>query len=145
MLLAMIASAVLVFSVVLIHYELLRAVSAWLPHIALPPRPRILVVIAVAFAAHTIEVWLYAMAYYLLSDHFGIGHFGGQFQGDFSEYLYFSTVTYTTVGFGDVYPLGALRLMAGVESLVGLLMIAWSASFTYLAMERFWDLHGPRA
>ena len=33
------------------------------------------------------------------------------------------------------------RLIAGVEALTGLLMIGWSASFTYLEMERFWR-HG---
>jgi hypothetical protein len=32
-------------------------------------------------------------------------------------------------------------MIAGVEALVGLLMIGWSASFTYLMMERFWPEH----
>jgi hypothetical protein len=51
-------------------------------------------------------------------------------------------VTYTSLGFGDVYPIESMRLISGVEALTGLLMIAWSASFTYLAMEQFWTLHG---
>ena len=34
--------------------------------------------------------------------------------------------------------------MAGIETITGLMMIAWSASFAYLAMEKFWGLHGPR-
>ena len=29
-------------------------------------------------------------------------------------------------------------LVAGIEALTGLLLIAWSASFTYLTMERIW-------
>ena len=33
-------------------------------------------------------------------------------------------------------------MIAGVEALNGLLLIGWSASFTYLAMERYWPLHG---
>ena len=44
----------------------------------------------------------------------------------------------------SVYPLGGLRLMAGIETVTGLMMIGWSASFTYLTMEKFWGLHGPR-
>jgi hypothetical protein len=36
-------------------------------------------------------------------------------------------------------PDGVLRLLAGVEALNGLLLIGWSASYTYLAMERFWN------
>ncbi|MFT5782459.1 MAG: hypothetical protein ACI9EB_001852 [Pseudomonas sp.] len=31
-----------------------------------------------------------------------------------------------------------MRLIAGVEALNGLLLIGWTASSTYIAMERFW-------
>jgi hypothetical protein len=36
-------------------------------------------------------------------------------------------------------PGGPLRLMTAVEALHGLLMIGWTASFAYVAMERFWE------
>jgi len=38
-----------------------------------------------------------------------------------------------------VVPTGDLRLVAGVEALNGLLLIGWSASYTFIAMERFWQ------
>ena len=50
-------------------------------------------------------------------------------------------MVYTSVGFGDILPQGHLRLIAGVEGLAGLLMIGWSASFTYLMMEKLWLDH----
>lgn len=56
--------------------------------------------------------------------------------------LYFSAETYTSLGYGDVVPGGALRLLAGMEALNGLLLIGWSASFIYIAMERFWGDDG---
>jgi hypothetical protein len=31
-----------------------------------------------------------------------------------------------------------MRLLAGMEVLNGLLLIGWSASYTYISMERFW-------
>lgn len=141
-LLAFTVSIVLVLLVVLIHYEVLRYTSILLPHLHIPPRQRILAVIFAAFFAHTIEIWLYAMVYYLLADHFGIGGFGGLLEGNFADYLYFSASTYSSLGYGDIYPIGGIRLMAGIETLVGLMMIGWSASFTYLTMEKFWSLHG---
>jgi Ion channel len=144
MLLALLVSTVLVLIVVLIHYEVLRFTSVLLPRLAIRPRQRILVVILAAFFAHAVEVWLYAIVYYFLVDDAGIGRFGGTFQNHFSDFLYFSTATYTTLGYGDIYPTGDLRLVAGIESIVGLMMIGWSVSFTYLAMEKFWGLHGPR-
>ena len=58
--------------------------------------------------------------------------------------MYFSAVTYTTLGMGDMFPIANVRLIAGVEALTGLMMIGWSASFTYLAMEKFWPLHAER-
>jgi hypothetical protein len=43
-----------------------------------------------------------------------------------------------------VFPLGPVRLLSGVEALNGLMLIGWSASFTYLTMEKFWPLHVGR-
>lgn len=141
MFIAMLFSTALVFTTVLVHYEVMRYTTLILPHLPLRPRQLILVVIAAMFFAHTVEVWMHAYAFYLIADRFGLGGFGGAIRGEFHDYLYFSTVTYTSLGLGDVYPLGGLRLMSGVESLAGLVMIAWSASFTYLNMEKFWNMH----
>jgi hypothetical protein len=65
----------------------------------------------------------------------------GEFHGEWLDYVYFSITTFTTLGIGDVYAHGPLRLVAGVESLNGLVLIGWSASFTYITMEKVWDAH----
>lgn len=140
---AMLFSTGLIFATVLVHYEVMRYTSVLVMRLSLPPRQLILVIIGALFFAHTVEVWLHAYVFYLVSNHFGLGGFVGQFAGEFRDYLYFSSVTYTSLGLGGVYPVGDLRLMAGIESLAGLLMIAWSASFTYIYMEKFWNSHIP--
>lgn len=33
-------------------------------------------------------------------------------------------------------------MICGIESLVGLLMVSWTAAFTYLEMRRYWRIHG---
>lgn len=142
MLTAAIVSITLVALTVVIHYEILRLTSDALPRLAIPPRLRIIVVIGTAFVAHMIEVWIYGFAYALTAGRWGLGTFGGEFAGGFAEYIYFSTHTYTSLGLGDVWPLGPMRLIAGVEALNGLILIGWTASFTFLAMQRFWGLHG---
>jgi len=68
----------------------------------------------------------------------GLGRIDGEMEGGPLDYFYFSITTFTTLGIGDVHPRGALRFIAGVESLNGLVLIGWSASFTYLSMEQFW-------
>jgi voltage-gated potassium channel Kch len=103
------------------------------------PRARLIVVILVAFVAHLIEIALYALAIYGLVRFGGLGSLGDPSRFSLDVSLYFSAETYTSLGYGDVVPGGALRLLAGVEALNGLLLIGWSASYTYIAMERFWS------
>jgi len=145
MILAMVATTVLVALTILVHYEFLRITSARLAELPIPPRARIIVVVGAAFTAHTVEVWLYGVAYWLLVLQWGLAGFGGQAVTGFEDCLYFSVVTYTSLGFGDLYPVSHARLIAGVESLNGLVLIGWSASFTYLAMRRYWPLHEKRS
>ena len=146
MITAAIAATLLVALTILVHYEMLRLASVLIPEEQrVRPRFRVVLVVFACFAAHTIEVWLFALAYYLFVSVLGLGSFGGAHDGTFVDNIYFSVVSYTSLGFGDVYPIENVRLISGVESLVGLLMIGWSASFTYLAMEKFWPMHGHRA
>jgi hypothetical protein len=139
--LALFVSLALVVATVLIHYEVLRAASRLIPRLSIPLRTRILVVIAVAFVAHLLEIGLYAFAFFLMNHQFGLGAIGGATEGGALDFFYFSITTYTTMGFGDLSPHGPIRVVAGVEGLNGLLLIAWSASFTYLSMEKFWEEH----
>jgi len=43
---------------------------------------------------------------------------------DFSNALYFSVVTFTTLGYGDVLPVGISKLFAGIEALMGGFILA---------------------
>ena len=133
----------LVILTILVHYEILRITYNALSRLTIRPRQRIIVVILVAFVAHIIEIWLYAGAYFVLhrAELGSFGSLGGAFSGRVVEYVYFSAVSYTSLGLGDVWPTGVLRLITGLEALNGLILIAWSASFTYLSMEKFWEVH----
>jgi len=140
MLTASILAVLLVVLSTFTHYEVLRLLSAYVPRIRIRPRARLLVILFGTFSGHLLGIVYYALAYYYLKDHFDLGNFGGDFVDNFPSYLYFSAETYTTIGLGDIYPLGSLRLITGIEALNGLLLIGWSASFTYLAMQKFWNI-----
>lgn len=128
----------LVLSTVL-HYEVLRVLSFGLARLVVAARAKLLIVIFGAFFAHALEILLYGLGYFALAHGPGLGALGDAAHSALSNCLYFSAETYTSLGFGDIVPVGPLRLLAGVETLNGLLLIGWSASFTYLAMERFWN------
>jgi hypothetical protein len=133
----LICLALLVVTTV-IHYEILRGLSASLPSIGIPARVKLIFVIFGTFLAHTLEIILYALAILLMSHHLGWGTLGGVEKVTFKVCMYFSAETFTSLGFGDVIPHGGLRLLSGAEALNGLLLIGWSASYIYITMERFW-------
>jgi hypothetical protein len=62
-----------------------------------------------ALMAHAVEVWCFALAYYLMIRAGQWGSLQGSFDGSFMDCVYFSFTTYTTIGFGDISPLGDLK------------------------------------
>ncbi len=128
----------LIAATTLLHYEVLSLLQRLLERLHWPARAKLIVAVIGCFAGHGLEIALYGGAYWGLVGFGGLGTLGGTAQPDFATALYFSAETFTSLGFGDVVPAGPVRLLAGVETLNGLLLIGWSGSFLYLEMQRYW-------
>jgi Ca2+/Na+ antiporter len=74
---------------------------------------------------HLLEISLWALLY-------SWGHALPDIQSAF----YFSSVTYTTVGYGDLVLPEAWRLIGGIEALTGILMCGWSTGFFFAVVNR---------
>jgi hypothetical protein len=61
---------------------------------------------------------------------------------DMQAALYFSAVTYTTTGYGDLVLPPEWRLVGGVEALTGILMCGWSTGFFFAVASRLYDRGG---
>ncbi|MBW2715424.1 MAG: two pore domain potassium channel family protein [Deltaproteobacteria bacterium] len=135
-----IVTAVLVILVVGVHYEMLSLISNGVRRLKLNDRLRVGVAVLAALGAHFIEVILFAIGWkiLILAD---VAHLSIE-DPTFVEILYFSASTYTSLGYGDIVPIGISGLLAGSEALTGLVLIAWTASFTYFEMHAFWDHDG---
>lgn len=46
-----------------------------------------------------------------------------------------------SLGLGDLIPSGAIRFLTGMAALSGFMLMFWSASFTFIEMQRFWRSH----
>jgi hypothetical protein len=141
--LAVIAVTILAVGVcVTLHYEVLSWLSRRLSgqdHTGDHRRRRVLYGIFGVLSVHVTEIWIFGLAFYLLqATSPSFGHIQGIAAGSLADHVYFSAVTFTTVGFGDVIPAGPVRFLAGTEALTGFVLITWSASFTFLEMGRFW-------
>jgi hypothetical protein len=141
-LMALITAAVTALAVG-VHYEGLslvsQAVLARLPHRA---RPRIMALVLAVLVIHVLEIWLFGLTYFwsLQLDAFGQlkAVEAGMRMESLPDYAYFSAMVYTTVGFGDIVPDGPVRLLVGAQAITGLVLITWTASYTFLEMQRFW-------
>lgn len=74
---------------------------------------------------HTVEIWLYAVAYYALAA-----------LPDFESALYFSTTSFTTIGYGDVVLEKQWRVFGAIEGANGLLLFGWSTAFLFAVTAR---------
>lgn len=76
-------------------------------------------------AMHTVEIWAYAGAYVSL----------GEFR-DLESALYFSTTSFSTLGYGDVTLSHNHRLLGAIEGVNGFILIGWSTAFLVSVTNR---------
>lgn len=93
--------------------------------------------VLIVILTHSLEIILFATGMYALESSGYYGHIVTSGEGLFGEFVYFSAITYTTLGFGDITPLGPLRILAGVEALTGLILNAWTASVIFVGVLRY--------
>lgn len=134
MVIAISLAIALLFLTVLGHYEIIQFVASLRKQWSLHGRSEILLLTAVTVPFHLASIAAYAVAYYWMSSHPELGSLASthrEFPGDPTDFLYFSITCYTTLGFGDLYATGPMRLVAAIEGLNGLVLITLSASLAY--------------
>ncbi len=133
----------LLFVTSAIVYEILAVLWHYLPRLPLG-RLRVAIVMAAIFCCHIANIWLYGLTYYFLDNHAQLGGFTGPsltevgHAQDLFSHVYFSSITYTSLGLGDIIPIGGMRFLTAIEVLNGLVLIGWTVSYAFLAMQRFW-------
>lgn len=122
-----------------LHYEGLNWLARHLARSQGARRSRVLRAVIGVMLLHFAEIWIFGLAFWWAASIPGAGSIGGAGTAGLFDAVYLSAMSYSTVGFGDVVPHGDIRFIAGTEAVVGLFLIAWSATFTYLEMEQNWN------
>ena len=138
MLIAIAIALVMVLATFSIHFCALRSLASISRSTAAPNDRKpwsVLIIVFALFWVHMAEIGIYALAYYLSINHLEIDSLVGVVSDTPMVIFYYSGVVYTSLGFGDIYPAGHIRFITQVEALNGLMLITWSASFTYLQMK----------
>jgi hypothetical protein len=84
-----------------------------------------------ALALHILEIILWAVALRTLVP-------AGQLE-TFEKAIYFSFVTFTTLGYGDITLSEGWRLLTGIEALNGILLIGWTTASLFAVVQRSWQ------
>ena len=89
--------------------------------------PLLMITVVGVFCAHIIQIWLWAAFYYAVSA-----------LPTFEECLYFSTSTFTTVGYGDIVLDKIWRLLSSFQSANGFILFGWSTAFIFEVMSKLY-------
>jgi len=82
-------------------------------------------VVIAMLALHGIEIWLFAFAYIALGA-----------IPQLEPALYFSTISYSTVGYNDLHIAPDWRLLGAFESVLGIFLLGWSTAFFFRMIGR---------
>ena len=94
-------------------------------HFSLKRAAAILVIVLALFTLHGIEIWLYAAVYLVI----------GAVQ-NLEAAVYYSTITYASIGFGDSEMARPWRLVGAIEGINGVLLLGWSTAFFVTVVAR---------
>jgi hypothetical protein len=84
----------------------------------------------IVFALHTVEIIIWALAYQALVPASELA--------SFEEAVYFSFVTFTSLGYGDITLSHGYRLLSGIESLNGMILVGWTAAMIFSVVQHIW-------
>ena len=119
-----------------LHYTALLSTTKLLSHFHGTHPASIVLALFLAVIAHLLEILIFAVAWQIM---FSMSLITFNIDSpSFLDLIYFSGTTYTTIGYGDIFLTSNGRIMAVVEGVMGLVLIAWTASFTYYEMNRKW-------
>ena len=119
-----------------LHFSALLLITKLLSHFHGTHPASIVLALFLAVLAHLSEILIFAIAWQVMYT-MELITFSIE-SPTFLDIFYFSGTTYTTVGYGDILITGDARIMTVIEGVMGLVLIAWTASFTYFEMNRKW-------
>lgn len=82
---------------------------------------------AVLLVLHLVEVLMWAVAYYTIP--------GIETPTTVEECIYFSMVTFTSLGYGDIVIHSSWRLFSAIQAMAGMLVFGWSSALLFAAMN----------
>ena len=92
----------------------------------------ILVTAFVLILLHVLEAFFWALLFLVLPAHGGLD--------SLHEAVYFSMVTFTTLGYGDITLNPEWQLLAGIEGMVGIVVFGLTTAMLFAVIQKSWNI-----
>ena len=92
----------------------------------------ILTTAMVLLTLHVLEAFFWALLYLQLPAQAGLK--------DFHDAFYFSLITFTTLGYGDITLHENWQLLAGIEGMVGIVVFGLTTALLFAVVQKFWKI-----
>jgi voltage-gated potassium channel Kch len=89
--------------------------------------PLLIITVLGVFGSHIVQIWIWAELYLFIGA-----------LNNLEEALYFSTTTFTTVGYGDLILGTDWRLLSSFQSANGFILFGWSTAFIFEVMSKLY-------
>ena len=132
--------SILVIVTVIVHavgttlwLSALEKLESAFPHLLHSAKANLLILTCTTLAIvflHLIEIVFWAGAYYILPEVEAIL--------SWPDAIYFSMVTFTTLGYGDIVLSGDTRLLTGIQSINGIILSGWSTAMLFMVIQTIW-------
>jgi voltage-gated potassium channel len=85
---------------------------------------------------HVLEAFLWALLFMVLPAQGGLD--------SFHDALYFSMITFTTLGYGDITLNADWQLLTGVEGMVGIVVFGLTTAMLFAVIQKSWNVSHPK-
>ena len=79
---------------------------------------------------HYLDMVLWALVFWRFA--------GSEPFGDFGNAVYFSSVTYTSLGYGDFVLENEWRQICGIEAMNGIILFGWTTALIFVLVQKLW-------
>lgn len=87
------------------------------------------IVVVSVFTVHMLHIWIWAGLYMILNC---------EALNSLANALYFSSVTFTTLGYGDIMLEPGFRMLSGAEAANGFILFGWTTAFIFEVISQLY-------
>ncbi len=122
----------------IVHHYALSGILRFSPHRSEGSGLRIILTFSALLLLHVLELVTLAVFNAMVVENLLPQSFGNS-PALFEDILYVTGISFSTLGYSSLEVSGPFRLLLMLQSLLGFMLLTWSATFLYSACQQVWQ------